>query len=408
MEPDDLGFRPPPAPDDRLWRHPSEVAGVGAASGAVGAVLDPFTRAGATRNVSGVPALAVAGLSALVASLLTLGLVALTGGIGDRVVRVVERTADPTAAIGSATVTRPDVVAIAEALRPAITQIYVDGMAGQGSGSGVLFRDDGHVLTNSHVVAGADKITVVLSDGRELTAKLIGADAETDIAVVKISGGPFPTALLGTAAELRVGQPAIAIGSPLGLRGGPSVTTGVVSALGRRIDAPNRSTPLLDMIQTDAPIAPGSSGGALVDGRGAVIGITTAIAVSDVGAEGLGFATPIDVARAVANDLIASGKVTRVWIGIEGLDLAAADAKHLGITGGALVKKVVDDSPGARAGLEPDDVIVGFDKRQIESMSELVVRLRTFHPGDRIHLEVLRDGTRRTMTIELSERPNGL
>src|SRR5205085_6266330 len=147
----------------------------------------------------------------------------------------------------------------------------------------------------------------------ELTAKVVGSDPENDVAVLKVDGGPFPVATVGTAADLHVGQPAIAIGSPLGLAGGPSVTVGVVSALHRRIEA-RSGPPLLDMIQTDAPISPGSSGGALLDADGAVIGITTAVAVSEVGAEGLGFATPIDLARSAAEQLIATGKVVHVWL----------------------------------------------------------------------------------------------
>jgi S1-C subfamily serine protease len=279
----------------------------------------------------------------------------------------------------------------------------VEGKQGDSSGSGVLFRSDGHVMTNFHVVDGADSVKVVIDSGRELSAKVLGSDPETDVTVLKIDGGPFPVASLGTAADLRVGQSAIAIGSPLGLAGGPSVTVGVVSALHRRLDT-RVGPPLLDMIQTDAPISPGSSGGALLDGGGAVIGLTTAVATSD-GAQGLGFATPIDVARLSAEQLIGTGKVEHVWIGIEGTDIDPTTAKELDVDGGALVRKVVKDSPADKAGVVARDVIVGVDGHSVNTMGSLVVVLRGRRPGDHVALEVLRGHDRKHMTINLVERP---
>jgi S1-C subfamily serine protease len=177
---------------------------------------------------------------------------------------------------------------------------------------------------------------------------------------------------------LAVGQPVVAIGSPLGLAGGSSVTTGVVSALGREVEA--EGTSLLDMVQTDAAISPGSSGGALVDGTGAVIGITTAVGVSEVGAEGLGFAVPVDVARSVAEEL--------------------------GVWGGARVEQVVDGSPADEAGVVPSDVVVAVEEEPVASMSALVIALRERDPGDEVALEVLRDGDRRQVTVALVERPS--
>jgi S1-C subfamily serine protease len=398
---DDPDFRPPPPPDDRIWRHPSEV-GTGQVEHPSGVRL---VRTAPPMPVG--PTLRVALIAALGGSLLTWAIVAITGGIGERVVEVIEREAVP--GLRAANRTLPnDVVQIAEDVRPAITRIEVVQMGGSGSGSGVLFRDNGYLLTNHHVVGDADQIVVITSDGREYDGELVGGDPETDIAVVKIAGDkPFPVAVLGTATELRVGQPAIAIGSPLGLRGGPSVTVGVISALGRRVDSAVGPS-LLDMIQTDAPIAPGSSGGALLDTSGAVVGVTTAIAVSEVGAEGLGFATPIDVARAVAEDLINDGNVRRVWMGIEGIDLAAGEADELGVDGGALVENVFDDSPASAAGLANGDVIVQIDDERVSSMSELVVVLRTYEPGARVTLEVLRDGELISREVVLGERPEDL
>jgi S1-C subfamily serine protease len=400
MELDDDGiedagvFRPPLPPDDRTWLHPSEVAASHRVEQRSAAPPHPW---------------ALALVSGLTGALLTTGLIAATGAFDDAgLERVVERVAT---SAGRTVSDRPDsgsVAAIAERVLPAITQVRVDsGSGGGASGSGVIFRSDGHLLTNNHVVAGARAIRVVLASGEEEDGKLVGTDPDTDIAVVKIGGGPYPTATLGTATELQVGQSAIAIGSPLGLAGGPSVTVGVVSALGRRIDSPT-NPPLLDMIQTDAPIAPGSSGGALLDAGGSVIGITTAIAVSDVGAEGLGFATPIDLARSVGEELITTGKVVHVWLGIEGRDVDGQTAKQLGVPGGAMVQNVLEDSPADDAGLEAKDVILSVDGKEVDSMSALIVTLRSHDPGDKVRLGVLRDGKRQAMTVTLAKRPENL
>lgn len=392
---DDAPSGPLLPPDDRLWRHPSEVASV--APPARLALLSPGGREPRV--------LTIAVLSGLISSLLTTGLIAVAGGFGDRTVtyRSVEREAPlPGVATGVAAGTggtNPTIVDIAERVRPAIVQVEVEGNAGRGSGSGVLLRTDGHVLTNQHVIDGAEKINVVMADGREYEGKLLGGDPETDIAVIKIDGASFPTATLGSALGLKVGHQAIAIGSPLGLAGGPSLSVGVVSALGRQVDSRD-GPPLLDMIQTDAPIAPGSSGGALLDGRGAVIGITTAIAVSEVGAEGLGFATPIDIARDVAEQLITTGKVVHVWLGIEGEDGTSST--------GALVRRIRADSPAAKAGVQERDIITSVEGRKVTSMSALVVALRNRKPGQVVTIGLTRDGKPMTVQATLVERPRDL
>jgi serine protease Do len=257
-------------------------------------------------------------------------------------------------------------------------------------------------------VEGADAIEVSLADGSTREARLVGIDELTDIAVLRIplpeDGRPYPSAVLGTAADLAVGQPVVAIGSPLGLAGGSSVTTGVVSALGREVEA--EGTSLLDMVQTDAAISPGSSGGALVDGTGAVIGITTAVGVSEVGAEGLGFAVPVDVARSVAEDIITMGRAVHVWLGVHGSDLDRRSAEDMGVRAGARVERVVDGSPADDAGVVPTDVIVAVEDEPVASMSALVIALRERDPGDEVALDVLRDGDRRRVTVALVERPS--
>ncbi|MBW3574205.1 MAG: S1C family serine protease [Actinobacteria bacterium] len=395
---DDAGddFAAPLPPDDRLWRHPSEVA-------------RPARGRADARPASARSSWSVALVSGLVGSVFTLGMVAATGAFDRRVGSAIVRETVPSAVssqvLPGASGTTSNVVRIAEDVSPAITRIQVGG-ATRATGSGVLFRDDGHVMTNAHVVDGGGPIDVVLADGSQLPGRLLGSDQLTDVAVVKIDRSQrFPVAALGSAAGLRVGQPTVAIGSPLGLIGGSSVTTGVVSALGRRLEGGD-GPPLLDMIQTDAAIAPGSSGGALLDEAGAVIGITTAIAVSEEGYQGLGFATPVDIARSVAEDIIATGRAAHVWLGIEGRDLDAESARRKGIAGGAVVVETVAGSPAEDAGLRPDDVVVAVADREVGSMSALVIALRERDPGDEVDLGILRAGERLTVAVELGSRPS--
>ena len=347
----------------------------------------------------------VAAVSALGASLLTTGLVvafvrrepapSATPAVEREVVR--PRNAVSTAASA--------VVDIAERVRPAIAQLKTQIAEQGGTGSGVFFRSDGHVLTNAHVVDGATAIRLVTANGRELPARVLGSDPDTDTAVVKVDGGPFPVATLGSALDLRIGQTAIAIGSPFGLAGGPSVTVGVVSGLHREIRPRGSSRALFDLIQTDATISPGSSGGALLDADGAVIGITTAVASTGPGVEGVGFAIPIEVARSVADELIRTGRVVHVWLGIEGTDLDGALAEELRLDGGAMVGEVKGGSPAEHGGLAARDVVVAVDGRKVKSMGELVVALRGRSPGQTLSVEIVRDREHRTMRVTLAERP---
>jgi S1-C subfamily serine protease len=410
VEPEDepQPYRDPPAPDDRLWRHPSEVGpwftevpgperpAVSGESGTAQAV-----------RATGRRQLWVVGIaSALAASLISTGLAVGAGYLlydGDDSDPAVNTTA--VLPVPTLAADKGDIVAIADQVRPAIAQLKVE-RGRTGSGSGVLFRSDGHLLTNAHVVEGATSVSVVLSSGRELPARVVGSDPDSDTAVVKIEGGPFPVAQLGSTVDLKVGQQAIAIGSPLGLTGGPSVTVGVVSALHRSVRT-RGGQGLLDMVQTDAPIAPGSSGGALLDAAGRVIGITTAVAMTDTGAEGFGFATPIDTARSVAEQLIATGKVVTVWLGVEGADLDGVTAFELNVDGGAIIERVKADSPAERAGLAPRDVIVSVDGQPMKSMGMLAVAVRAHRPGDVITLDVVRDKQRHGMKVTVAERPPG-
>jgi S1-C subfamily serine protease len=317
---------------------------------------------------------------------------------------VIEREAVAPAA---ATVSTPSasVASVVENAAPAIARLEVLGTIGAASGSGVLFRDDGYLITNAHVVSDATAINVILADGSQHEGSVVGSDPDSDIAVVKIGGSGHPIALLGQAATLQVGQTAIAIGSPLGLEGGPSVTLGVISALNRTVDTHGGDAALTGMIQTDASIAAGSSGGGLFDTNGALVGITTAVAITESGTEGLGFAIPIEDARRVADQLITDGKVVRVWLGVRGADMSTGAEQDHGTEGGAMLREVVAGGPAATAGLASGDVVTRIDDAEISSMSSLVVALRSHHPGDTVMITYRRGGTESTVSVVLAEKP---
>jgi S1-C subfamily serine protease len=393
---DELGPpRPPLPPDDRLWRHPSELQLLGGAGAATGA---------GEREARTTPwaVVLVAGLSGAV---LAAGILAVTGTISPRVVerQVVEKVA--VTPVVSSPMLQGDpggVEGVARRLSPAIVRLDVERDGETATGSGVVFRDDGMVLTSAHVVDGSGPIRVQLADGRRLEGHLVGLDRLTDVAVVDVDADDLPVAVLGTAEGLAVGAPAVAIGSPLGLRGGPSVTTGVISAVGRTID-PGDGEALHGMLQTDAPIAAGSSGGALVDATGAVVGIVTAVASEPSGR--FGFATPIDLAHRVAVQLIEEGRARHGWLGIEGSDLSPEEAGALGVANGAVLRRVADDGPAEEAGLTDDDVITHVDGEEVPSMPALVVEMRERDRGDEVTVVYWRDGRREETKVVVGERP---
>jgi S1-C subfamily serine protease len=395
---EDEPFFPWLPPDDRLWRHPSELSTspLPIATGTTGRRWDRRVWAAVL-------------LASLIGAGVASAVVVAAGGFNHAttVVRPIEQVAQPTASqiTPASNPKESDVVTIADQVRPAIVELLVDGNRGKSTGSGVIFRSDGYALTNNHVVEGANSIVAVTSDGRQVKCRLVGSDAETDIAVVKLQGGTNRrVATLGTAADLKVGELAVAIGSPLGLAGGPSVTTGVISALGREVDA-SAGPQLLNMIQTDAPIAQGSSGGALVDRDGDIVGITTAVAVTDQGPQGLGFATPIDIARDAAEQLISGLRVTHVWLGVGGEDIDGTTANQLGIAGGAVVEKVTSNSPAARAGLAVSDVITQVSGQGVTSMGSLVAVLGDHRPGDWVTISFMHSGRMHSAGTQLIERP---
>jgi serine protease Do len=269
----------------------------------------------------------------------------------------------------------------------------------RGAGSGFIIDADGSIITNNHVIEGAERIIVKLSDGRTMRARVIGADPDTDIALIKVDGQQrLPVAPLGDSGTLRMGEWVCAIGNPLGYE--HSVTVGVISFLGRKLFDPS----LDNYIQTDAAINFGNSGGPLINGRGEVIGINAAISSR---ASNIGFAVPINGAAAILPQLRARGRVSRGYIGV-GLRDIDADLQHslgLPVSEGALVQDVTADSPADRAGLRAYDVIVSFDGAPVASDDELIRQISSKNPGSAAQVGALRDGRAATFTVKLAERP---
>ena len=302
------------------------------------------------------------------------------------------------------------VAVIAELVRPSIVTVEVgngngvDALAA-GTGSGVVYSEDGYVLTNNHVVEDAEFVRVVFLDGRIYQAEVVGTDPLTDVAVIKVATPDLIPIELAKIEDVRIGDPAIAIGNPLGLRGGPSVTSGIVSAFNRTLTV-TATEDLFGLIQTDAPITRGSSGGALLDGQGRLIGITTAIGVSDVGAEGLGFAVPVNIVVGVAEDLIADGEVRHAFLGIIGENAFELTEDNARLPTGARIASIEPDSAIGTAGAQAGDTIVTLDGALIANMNELVAMLRTHRAGDTVEVRLLRENETITVNVILDRRPD--
>jgi serine protease Do len=272
----------------------------------------------------------------------------------------------------------------------------------QGVGSGVIVSPEGYILTNNHVVDGATDVRVTLSDKREFKARIVGADPKTDLAVLKIDASNLPSVVIGDSDKVQVGDYALAIGNPFGLGG--TVTMGIISATGRgNLGIEDYE----DFIQTDAPINPGNSGGALVNDRGDLIGINTAILSHSEGNQGIGFAIPVSVARNVTDQILRNGKVTRAYLGVmsEGVTPALAKAFHEKEVGGALVAQVTPDSPAAHAGIEKGDIILSVNGKPVNDSAQLRMTISLMQPGSAVNLKLLRDGAEREISARLAEMP---
>lgn len=394
-------------PEDRLWRHPSEwnkpapepasphriwpVALASAATAgilsacvvlALSGILDIGSSRGPSKRQVFSPASEVSDLSAPDTSVLNTS--------------APDTSADRALASHS-------IMPIVERVRPALVTIRVGPAR---TGSGIMFRNDGYLLTNAHLVGDQTSVTVVLGSGEERTGRVLGFDSDTDTAVAKIEGGPFPVVSIGSASTLRVGQPVVLLRSPTTAENGPSPTVVAVSALHQDAVAAGVNRPMFDMVQfevvqTDTPVLPGSSGGALVDPDGRLVGMATALADG----RGFGFATPIEVAQAVSEQIMTHGRPMGVWLGVQGVDRQATKTGGGAHDGGAVVAEIMAGGPAEGAGLAVGDVIVTIDNQPISSMGRLVVALRGRNLGDSVTITYLRNSARRTARAVLAQRP---
>ncbi len=315
-----------------------------------------------------------------------------------------------------------EIVSIAEIATKTIVQVQV-GQRDEnndfftiGGGSGVVIKKNGLIITNHHVITGADEIRVVFEDGRMYEAELIGSDQLTDVGLIKIQKTDLSPVEIGNSNKIFVGDLAVAIGHPLTLGAEPTVTTGIVSALDRRLDvgndAMNSAVTLFGLIQTDAPITRGSSGGALLNKNGELIGITTAIATADVGAEGLGFAIPINLALNIVDDLLDDGKVFHAFLGILGAQYFEVAEDGARIFSGVYIEELYgatnDMYAIGKAGALPGDIIKKIDNKPVKTLDQLITILRRMRAEDEVKIEILRDGNTITLEFKLDLRPSDI
>ena len=313
-----------------------------------------------------------------------------------------------------------EIVSIAELATKTIVQVQVGDISEDGEflpsggGSGVVISSDGLIMTNHHVIDNSVQVRVVFEDGRMYESKIVGSDRLTDIGLLKISASNLVPISIGNSGSLKVGDLAVAIGHPLTLGAAPTVTTGVVSALERRLDvgseAMDSGVTLFGLIQTDAPITRGSSGGALINNNGELIGITTAIATADVGAEGLGFAVPVNLALGIADDLLKEGRILHAFLGILGaqhFDTADDGAR---VFSGVMIQELY--GPGnevfaiGKAGASAGDIIKKINGINVKTLDGLITVLRQKRAGDTVEIEILRNSQTITLVFELDLRPS--
>ena len=326
-----------------------------------------------------------------------LAVLVLTGGLDHRQKVTVEQVQ-----LSAPKDPAPTDLALADRVLPAIARVDASTATGTNSGTAVIFRDDGHLMTTADVIDGASLVSVQLSDGTVLPARVVGMDRSTDLAVLKIEGPNFPTAVMGMESNLELGEPTIAIECIPGRQGSPSISVGLISALDRRVDLTD-GTSLHDMIQTNVRVSTTSSGAVLIDSSGAAIGLitrrgmATAKTIDDATTVTTRsttllprYATPIEFAKQEADELIATGRVAHPWLGVQSSDLPDAETARLGRSG-ARVDAVAPGSPAESAGIEVGDILIGIDNQTaIESSSDLVVALRRHRPGESVGISYIR------------------
>jgi len=310
------------------------------------------------------------------------------------------------------------VISVADKVQPSVVNIrtksvmsdqYHEDVKVSGQGSGVIFRKDGYIITNNHVIEDAKEIWVTIGTDKDVRGVVVGTDNETDLAVIKVDRKDLQVADWGSVKDLKVGELAIAIGSPYGFE--RTVTAGIISALNRTVTFPgdngSSAKTYTNLIQTDAAINPGNSGGALCDNDGRIIGINTLIYSQTGGYDGIGFAIPIDTARNVADQLIKTGKATHPYIGILGttVDKDYAETHSLKIEEGAIIAEVLKGSPSDKAGLKKGDIITKLDDEEINDMESLIVSVRNRKVGDKVKVTYYRDNKSQTAELELAEKP---
>jgi S1-C subfamily serine protease len=327
------------------------------------------------------------------------------------------QTADPVKSAPANIPADEPVARIASVLSPSVVQINVSGIQQtplgaqkqEGIGSGVIYRSDGYIITNNHVVEGTNDVEVAFADGTTERGQVVGTDPTTDIAVVKVDRDNLPAASFATGDPV-VGQLAVAAGSPSGFES--TVTSGIISGIGREVPAEYtggmQDNSLVDLIQTDAAISPGNSGGALANRKGQVIGINVAyLPPGQTGAENIGFAIPSDTAASVADQLIENGEAVHPYLGVYLSDLTTETAKRFGspVDSGALVERVEPGGPAADAGVRRGDVVTAAGSEEIRSSGDLISALRNYQPGDTVDLTVLRNGEKTSLQVNLAESP---
>lgn len=325
---------------------------------------------------------------------------------GSDVNNVYAAAVDNTKIVYSGTVS--PVVPIAEKVSPSIVAISLKTRTrdffgrifeGQGTGSGIIIDKQGHIVTNNHVVEGADDIIVILHDGKELEATLIGRDSQTDLAVIKVDSDNLTVAELGDSSALKVGELAVAIGSPMGTEYAGSVTAGIISGLNRTVSIGDDS---IKLIQTDAAINPGNSGGALVNSEGKVIGINT-IKFAETRVEGMGFAIPINEAKPIIEDLINNKKVLRPFLGIQGITISKEEAEQFQLPQGVGVRVVIPGSGAEAAGVRRGDIITKIDDKKVLTIEDLIAEIQKHKVGDTVKIEVYNQANEyKTLTVKLT------
>jgi serine protease Do len=316
------------------------------------------------------------------------------------------------------------VARVAAQVDPSVVQVNVRAIQetpfgaqeGQSIGSGVIYRKDGYIITNNHVVEGAQEVNVAFADGTTLKGRVVGTDPNTDLGVIKVDRDNLPAAAFDTKTAPIIGQLAVAIGSPSGFQS--TVTAGVVSGLNRNLPAeytagdPQEARALVDLIQTDAAISPGNSGGALVNRKGQVMGINVAYlpqTQSGAPVEGIGFAIPARTAASVADEIISTGHASTPYVGVRTEDLTPEAAQQFGlkVTSGVLVASITPNSPASAAGIRRGDVITAINNTKVENSSDLFAALRNYNPGDTVNITLAnaQTGDQRTVQVQLAQLP---